>query len=335
MPVSPFGQMPDGTEVAQISLSAGPLTAKVLTYGAVLQDLRLAGHAPSLVLGFDNFADYLRHSPHFGATAGRCANRIRGGHLPLEGKEFQLDRNAMNRHHLHGGATGTGKRVWTIDKAEADRVSLSILLADGEMGYPGNMRVVVTYSLLAEGILDIAFTATTDKTTLCNFAHHSYFNLDGGATILDYLLRIDADAYNPVDEELIPTGEARAVAGSAFDFRAEKPIRSLSSLGVFDHNYCLSNQREALRPVLSLKSPASGVAMTLATTEPGVQVYDGAKINIPVPGLDGRQMGANAGIALEPQVWPDAVHHPDFPSAVLRPGETYRQQTQFGFTKAP
>jgi aldose 1-epimerase len=327
--------MPDGTDIARVSLVNGPLTAHVLTYGALLQDLRIQGHAPALVLGFDKFDPYLTHSPYFGATAGRCANRIRDGHLPLAGEQYQLDRNFIGKHHLHGGGAGVGKRVWTIETATTDKATLSIRLADGEMGYPGNMTATVTYQLLHEGVLDITFSATTDKTTLCNLAHHSYFNLDGSATIANHLLRIDAEAFTPVDDELIPTGEVRSVAGHAFDFRNPKPIGPVSTGQIFDHNFCLSNQREALRPVARLESPASGIAMEIRATEPGLQVYDGARIDIPMPGLDGRRMGAHAGIALEPQVWPDAVHHSNFPQAVLHPGETYRQHTQYAFYKEP
>ncbi len=330
--VTLFGQMPDGTEVFRISLANGPLTAKVITFGAVLQDLRLQGQAPALVLGFETFDPYLTHSPYFGATAGRCANRIRDGHLLLDGKEYQLDRNFLGKHHLHGGSAGIGKRVWTIDKVSADSATLSIRLADREMGYPGNMTAAVTYRLLPEGVLDIVFSATTDRTTLCNIAHHSYFNL-GEDTIADHLLRIDANAFTPVDDELIPTGEVRSVAGDAFDFRKPKPIGPVSTGQILDHNFCLSNQREALRPVARLESPASGIAMEIRTTESGLQVYDGARIDIPMPGLDGRRMGAHAGVALEPQIWPDAVHHSNFPQAVLHPGETYKQHTQFAFHK--
>lgn len=325
--------MPDDNPVERISISAGGLSANILTYGSVLQDLRLQGHTPALVLGFDSFDSYLTHSPYFGATAGRCANRIRDGHLPLGGETFQLDQNFLGQHHLHGGAKGIGKRIWTIDETGEYFVSLSIELSDGEMGYPGNMRIALTYRLLQGGVLDITFSAETDKVTLCNLAHHSYFNLDGTASIADHLLEVDADHFNPVDDDMIPTGEIRHLDGHIFDFRQSRTIGQISEAAILDHNFCISTIRSPIKKVANLKSPLSGVAMEIRTTEPGLQVYDGAKINIPLPGLDGTSMGPHAGIALEPQVWPDAVHHPDFPQAVLRPGETYQQHTQYAFNK--
>lgn len=333
MSVEQFGMMPDGGPVERISLSAGVLSASVLTYGSVLQDLRLQGHAPALVLGFDSFSPYLTHSPYFGATAGRCANRVRDGHLPLEGRTFQLDQNFLGKHHLHGGSLGIGKKLWTIDEVGEDFVNLVIRLADGEMGYPGNMCISLTYRLLPEGVLDIKFTAETDKITICNLAHHSYFNLDGNASVADHLLTIHAEYFTPVDDELIPTGEIRRLEGSLFDFRQPKVIGRVSQARSLDHNFCLSSGRRPIQPVALLESPHFGVAMEIRTTEPGLQVYDGAKINIPLAGLDAVSMGPYAGIALEPQVWPDAVHHPNFPQAMLRPGETYQQHTQYAFSK--
>ncbi|MFT4650096.1 MAG: aldose 1-epimerase [Gammaproteobacteria bacterium] len=333
MAVTSFGEMPDGTKVERVSLSAGPLSAEVLTYGSVLQDLRLEGHVPSLVLGFERLEHYLAHSPYFGATAGRCANRIRDGRLEVDSMAYQLDQNFLERHHLHGGSAGVGKRIWNIEAIASDQVTLSIELADGEMGYPGKMDIGLTYRLLPEGVLDINLRATTDKTTLCNLAHHSYFNLDGSANILEHFLRIKADAYTQVDKELIPTGEITEVTDSDFDFRQIKPIGSESKQNDIDHNFCLSSHRQKIRTVAELMSPISGISMEIRTTEAGLQVYDGARINPPVGGLDGREMAAYAGIALEPQVWPDAIHHRHFPQAMLHPEETYHQHTQYAFSR--
>ena len=329
--IKPFGTMRDGSVVEQISLVGGGLSANILTYGAVLQDLRLAGFPHPLVLGFEKFEYYLDYSPYFGATAGRCANRIRHGHLPLGDDVFQLDQNS-NGHHLHGGTDGTGKRLWSIDQVAADRVSLSLRLGDGHMGYPGNIDILANFQLLEDGVLDIRYEATCDKTTLCNLAHHSYFNLDRGDTILDHLLRVDSDAYTAVDSELIPTGEVTPVEGTLMDFRKPKPVATISPNHLFDHNFCLSEQRQKLHPIGMLESRKSGLAMELRSSEPGLQVYDGAKIDIRVAGLDGRMMGAHAGMALEPQTWPDAVHNSHFPQALLHPGETYRQHTQYAFS---
>lgn len=321
--------MPDGSPVERITIRGGGLTANVLTYGAVIQDLRLEGYDAPLVLGFESFAPYLTHSPYFGATAGRCANRIRDGHLEIDGRTYQLDRNFIGKHLLHGGAAGMGKRVWAITRVDDQSISLTITQPAGDMGFPGALTTRVGFALLPEGVLDIRIEAETDAPTLCNIAHHSYFNL-GGETISDHLLKIHAETYLPVDAELIPTGEVRPVAGTPFDFRALAPVGQAHPV---DHNFCLSRARRPLRPVARLENRETGVAMELRTTEPGLQVYDGAKIDIDLPGLHGRAMRAHAGIALEPQVWPDANHHEAFPQAVLRPGEFYQQHTQYIFSR--
>lgn len=328
-----FGTMGDGSPVERVTISGGGLTAKFLTYGAVLQDLRLEGHDAPLVLGFETFAPYLTKSPFFGATAGRFANRIRDGHLELDGKTHQLDRNFIGKHTLHGGIASTGKRLWCVVSSAADRVVLEITLPDGDMGFPGNLTAQAQFALLEGGVLDIQYTATTDATTLCSFAHHSYFNLDGGPTIADHLLQVEAPSFLPVDDELIPTGELIPVRGTPFDFKSAKTIGPVSTATLVDHNFCVGTERQSLRQIATLHSPASGVTMACQSTEPGLQVYDGANINVDEPGLDGFDMKANAGIALEPQVWPDAHHHAAFPQAVLNPGETYRQRSQYIFSK--
>lgn len=323
--------MPDGKDVERVILNGGGLTASLLTYGAVLQDLRLTGHPAALVLGFDDFEPYLTRSPFFGATAGRCANRIRDGHLEIDGSTYQLDRNFLEKHSLHGGSASMGKRCWDLKELTGNAVIFTLTLEDGEMGYPGRLQAEAAFSLLRGGVLDIVYTARADAPTVCNLAHHSYFNLDGSATILNHELQVSADHYLPVDEELIPTGKRRPVGGTTFDFRLPAPVGQASAKGILDHNYCTGTERQSLREVARLRSPASGVTMSCLSTEPGLQVYDGAKIDIDHPGPDGRKMGAHAGIALEPQIWPDAVHHQGFPSPVLRPREIYRQHTQYIF----
>lgn len=329
-----FGQMPDGTDVHRVQLSGYGLTANILTYGAVLQDLRLEGHDFPLVLGFEDFESYLAHSPYFGATAGRYINRIRDGHLEIDGKTFQLDQNFLGKHCLHGGSKGVALRVWTIEDYNEVSLTLSIVLADGEMGFPGELKVHAKFTLQPDQTLDIRYGAITDKPTLCNIGHHSYFNLDGSKSIIDHTLQVHASHYTPVDKELIPTGQVIDVEGTSFNFQEPQLVKSGGQDGIFDHNFCLSSGREKLRLVATLHSPSSGVSMQIHTTEPGLQVYDGAKIDIPVAGLDEIMMEPRAGIALEPQVWPDSVHHKHFPQAILRPGEQYVQHTQFVFKKA-
>lgn len=325
-----WGHMPDGRAVHRVTLTGGGLTAHVLTYGAVLQDLRLERHDAPLVLGFPDFAPYLTDSPYFGATVGRFANRIRGGHLELDGQAYQLDTNDGGRHMLHGGADGLSGRLWEIEEVAGDHVTFTAELPDGHMGFPGTLKCSVTFALIEGGTLDIEMRAATEKTTLCSLAHHSYFTLDDAETVSQHQLQIAAESYTPVDDTLIPTGEIAPVSGTQFDFRAAAP---LSQAYPVDHNFCLSNARQPLRQVARLQSLASGVRMDCLTTEPGLQVYDGSGIAIEAPGLRGQKMSACAGVAMEPQVWPDAHHHKDFPQAVLRPGETYHQHTQFVFSK--
>jgi len=328
-----FGLLGNGEPVHRISIVGGGLTAQFLTYGTVLQDLRLEGHDKPLVLGFESFAPYLTKSPYFGATAGRCANRIRDGHLEISGNVHQLDRNFLGKHSLHGGALSMGKRLWQVDAVDANSIQFSIQLVDQEMGYPAQLNATARFSLLEHGCLDIVYRATSDEATLCNLAHHSYFNLSGESAVLDHELVVHADTYLPVDDELIPTGEVRRVANTAFDFQQSKSLAKASNYHLLDHNYCTAKNRQSLREVALLSSNTSNVTMKCLSTEPGLQVYDGAKINIDELGLGGAKMSAHAGVALEPQIWPDANHHEHFPSAILRKGEQYEQHTQYIFSK--
>lgn len=304
------------------------LTATFTEWGASLIDLRLDGVEHPLVLGLERLQDYAAgHAQYMGATAGRMANRVGGARFSLDGTEHRTDVNFRGRHTLHGGAAGTGKRVWTLADKGRESVAFSLLLADGEMGFPGAMEVTARFACEAGTLLRVEYRATCEAVTLCNLAHHSYWNLDGSSDINGHSLTVRADRYLPVDDDLIPIGVA-PVDGTAFDFRAG---RALPGEHLLDHNLCLSDARVALRDVAVLR--ARGLMMTLATTEPGLQVYDGALVNTPVPGLDGRTYRAHAGVALEPQVWPDAPNHEGFPSAVLRPGETYRQTTTYRFSR--
>lgn len=328
MTVEPFGTTPAGEPVHALTLRGGGLTARFLTWGAVLQDLRLEGHGPSLVLGLADLDAYLSHSRYFGATAGRCANRIGGARAAIDGVERRLDANWLGRHTLHGGSAGCGKQVWRVVEAGADRATLAISLPDGHMGFPGRLEIEADFALEAAA-LDIRYRATTDRPTLCNLAHHSYWRLDDGVDIRGHTLRIAAEHYLPVDADLIPDGPPAPVAGR-FDFRAARPLGDASPL---DHNFCLAGARGPVRPVAWLASPRSRLTMIVETTEPGLQVFDGAPLALPVPDCDGRPIGPCAAVALEPQLWPDAPNRPDFPSALLRPGEVYAQHSRFAFVR--
>lgn len=332
-----FGQMPDGTDIHEVTIAAGRVTAKVLTLGAIIRDVRLAGVDHPLVLGFDNVAGYVEHSPYIGAVAGRCANRIARGRFTLDGKQYQLTLNEKGRTHLHGGIVGFSKRVWRLDQQDAAGVTLSLVSRDGDEGYPGKIEASVRYSIQAPGTIRMEASATTDAPTLVNLAQHSYFNLDDSPDILDHQVQIFADAYTPVDADLIPTGEIVSVAQSDYDFRAARPVRRMrgETRVAYDLNYVVSRQKSAnLRPHVRMTSPKNGVSLAISSTEPGVQFYDGAYISIPVGGLEGRPFGANRGCCFEPQYFPDAVNHPGFTPPVLRPGETYRQTSTFTFARA-
>jgi aldose 1-epimerase len=235
-------------------------------------------------------------------------------------------------HTLHGGAHGFSKRPWSVVTCDSRSVTLALVSEDGDMGFPGRVIATCTYVLLEPATLHIAYTATTEKATPINLAHHSYFNLDGEPDILDHHLLIAADFYTPTDEDLIPTGEILSVAGGPYDFRIDRPIRFDTPAGPFryDTNFVLRSAN-LLGHAATAWSPKSGVTMETWTTEPGLQFYDSAKLAPPVPGLGGVRYGANAGFCLEAQRFPDSVNKPHFPSTILRPGEVYRQTTEYRF----
>lgn len=330
-----FGATEEGEAVQRFSITGGGLEAQIMTWGATLQDLRLAGHEPPLVLGYERFEDYPACSPYMGATVGRCANRIRDGRFTIAGKRHQADANFLGKHALHGGSKGFATRVWDVALHGRDYVTLSLHATDGEMGFPGAIDITCTYRLKIPGTLSIEFVATADEPTLCNLAHHSYFNLDDGGSgdILDHRLMLNASAYLPVDDEMIPTGLVQPVDGTPFDFRFAREIR-MEIEGEqlpYDHNFCLTAARGPLHQAAWVQGAASGVEMEVWTTEPGVQFYAGHKVARDAIGHDGRRYRAHAGFCLEPQVWPDSPNRPYFPQAILWPGEIYRQTTEYRF----
>lgn len=325
--VGDFGILPDGRPVQRITLCDGRLTAQVLTLGAIVQDLRLDGVDHSLVLGAQELEAYLGPARYFGAIVGRFANRIGGARFSLDGTEFHTDTNFRDRHTLHGGFDGTDAQIWQIASSESDRVSLHLFLADGHMGFPGRLNISAEIQL-ANLSLIFRLRAESDAPTPCSLAHHGYFNLDGSADIRGHSLRINADHYLPVDDDLIPTGEIAPVDDTAFDFRK---ARTVGDSG-YDHNFCLSRERTALREVALLTGQA-GLTMRVETTAPGLQFYDGAHFS-GIAGTDGRVFGPKAGLALETQAWPDAPNRPEFPDATLRPGQIYLEETRYCFGRA-
>lgn len=329
-----FGTTDDGQSVRRFDIAGGGLSARIISWGAVVQDLRLAGHDAPLVLGFERFANYPPFSPYFGAVVGRCANRIRDGRFTLEGRRCQIDPSGP-AHGLHGGSNGFGRRVWDVLVHGPDFVTLGLHDPDGEMGFPGALDVRCTYRLKIPGTLSIELTATCEEPTLCNLAHHSYFNLEDGGTsdVLDHRVMLNAAAYLPTDAEMIPTGVVRPVDDTPFDFRQARPVRmeiEREQLG-YDNNFCLTSARGPLKQAAWIQGASSGVEMEVWTTEPGIQFYIGQHVSTDARGLGGRRYQPYAGLCLEPQVWPDSPNRPYFPQATLWPGQMYRQITEYRF----
>lgn len=331
-----FGTLADGTQIHEVSLAAGGLSVSILSFGAVVRDVRLAGVEHPLVLGFDRLADYVEHSPYFGAVVGRSANRIAQGRFMLDGRPVQLSQNENAQTHLHGGFRGFGTRPWQLLRSDARSAVLAIRSSDGEEGYPGQVQVTLHYSVEPPSSLRMEIQASCDAPTLLNLAHHSYFNLDDSPDILDHRLCIFADEYTPSDAHKIPTGEIASVAGTDYDFRHIRPIRLMRGGAriAYDLNYIVAGATSASpRQVVRFESPRSRIALDVFSTEPGLQLYDGSLLNVPVPGLGGRWYRPSSGCCFEPQAFPDAPNHPNFPSSILRPGQTYRQTSIYTFSR--
>lgn len=336
-----FGQTPEGREVDVYTLTnSNGLKARITNYGAILVSLEAPdrdGKFADVTLGFDSLDGYLGKHPYFGAVVGRYANRIGNAKFTLNGVEYQLAANNGD-NHLHGGIKGFDKVIWKLDELKKeDRsaiVKLSYISEDGEEGYPGNLACSVTYALTEDNELQISYEADTDKPTVLNLTNHAYFNLagQGKGDVLDHELMIDADKYTVVDEELIPTGENRAVKGTPMDFSIAASIGSRIDQvdGGYDHNYVL-NSGGSLALGARVYEPTSGRVMEVYTTEPGVQFYTGNFLDGTVTGKDGKVYEKHHGFCLETQHFPDSPNKPDFPSVVLKPGQKYSTATVFKF----
>ncbi len=320
-----FGHARDGREVQAIRLASPQLAVTILTWGAALQDVRLEGIARSLTLGGDRIEAYQGPMGYFGTLVGPVANRIAGARAMIAGQEWRFPANEGTTL-LHGGTEGIHARHWSVADADATGLCLSLRLEGGEGGFPGRREITADFRV--EGAaLTLALTAVTDAPTLMNLANHGYWNLDGTPTIAGHRLRVDADSYLPTVNTL-PTGEVRPAEG-CFDLR---PGRVLDLTEGFDHNFCLSTAPRALTEVAELTG-RTGVTLRLASTEPGLQIYNGRRLNsAPFAGHGGAVYAAHAGLALEPQRWPDAPNHPGFPAITLSPGESYHQQTRWSFS---
>jgi len=339
------------TSIYQYTLiNKNGVVMKCIDYGAIITELDVPdknGKFADVVLGFDNLEDYLKGHPYFGTNAGRCANRIANAKFKLDSKEYTLAAN-NGPHSLHGGKEGFDKKVWQGKPsltATGPSVTFKRVSPDGEEGYPGQLTVEVTYTLNDDNELVIDYRATTNKTTICNLAHHSYFNLAGhnSGDIKDLELAIAAKNYTPGDETLIPTGKIEPVAGTPFDFTQAKPIgKDLEKAGGkpvgFDLNYVL-DKGITVRPELAAKvvDPKSGRVMEVYTTEPGLQFYTGNFLDGSNKGKGGAVYKQYNGICLEAQKFPDSINKPEWKdksNVILKPGETYKQTTVYRFSVA-
>lgn len=340
MSLQPYGRTADGTPVSEIKLSLpSGAAASIIPYGAVLRDLVVpvaGGPARRVTLGCRDFAAYEADRMYLGATLGRCGNRIANGTFTLDGKTYHLPLNEQGRTHLHGGAKGFSRRVWTIDAHDDTSVSLSLISPDGEEGYPGRVVARCIYRLLPPATVQIEMSAVTDAPTLVNLAHHSYFTLDYGKSIRSHRLTINASRYTPSDKFLLPTGEIVPVDGTVYDFRKGRPLLHPSGDDnfMFDMNFAIDRTGPGMVHAASVDVPGGPVRMEVHTDEPGLQLYDASGIGPGAPAVDGSLFFKNAGFCLEAQKFPDGQNHPNFPSVVLRPGENYRTLTEYRFLPA-
>ena len=328
----PFGATQDGRAVHRVQLSAGDLSVWVLTYGAALQDVRLVGVAHSMTVGSPDLAAYEGGLGSAGTIAGPVANRISGARAAIDGAECAFDRNFLSRHTLHGGFAATHRKVWRVAESTGASVRLILDIPDGEGGFPGARKISALYEVFAPATLALTLEATTDAPTLMNLANHSYWNLGPAPTTMGHGLRVAANRFLPATEDSFPTGEIADVAGTRFDFRNGRLVEA-GIEGPLDNNLCLADARSPLRHVATLTGP-TGVEMRMATTEPGLQIFDGRNLEMPgFASMDGPPHAVYAGMALEPQFWPDAPANPDFPSILLGPGESWRQETRWSFAR--
>jgi aldose 1-epimerase len=336
-----WGEIEEGA-VHRFALANGDgLRIEVSDLGATLLSVVVpdaGGKLADVVLGYDEPSDYIINPGYFGATVGRYGNRIRAGAFALDGEIHGLACNEPP-NHLHGGWRGFDKRIWTPHPDPgANAVRFTLVSDDGEEGYPGALVAETRYQLGEDNSLRIDMTASVSRPCPVNLVHHTYWNLagHGSGTVLGQELEIAGDFYTPTDRELLPTGEVRPVAGTAFDFTAAKPIgRDIAGVtlpeGVFDHNWVLRGAPGQLRRAAAARDPASGRAFELQSTEPGLQFYAAGHLD-GSPGKDGARYPRYAGFALESQKFPDSPNIGHFPSARLDPGQVYRHTMLFKFT---
>ncbi|WP_328471274.1 galactose mutarotase [Actinoplanes sp. NBC_00393] len=339
-----WGSTPAGA-VDRYTLSNGSgLRVSVLTYGGIVQSIEVpdrGGNTANVALGFASIQGYLDNpGPYFGAIIGRYGNRIAKGQFTIDGLAVQVPVND-GPNSLHGGTPGFDQRIWEATVTDDGALVLHHVSPDGDQGFPGTLWVTVTYRLTADNGLRIDYRATTDTATVVNLTNHSYFNLagDGSGNVYDHVLRIDADAFTPVDATLIPTGEIAPVDGTPLDFRTPTAIgeriredhTQLRYGSGYDHNWVLNNPEAGLRVVAHVAEPGTGRSLTVHTTEPGMQFYSGNFLTGTFAGASGHLYRQGDGLALETQHFPDSPNHPQFPTTELRPGQTYESTTVYEF----
>lgn len=343
-----WGRLESGEPIYLYTLrNENGIEARITHFGGrlvVLKSPDRNGKLDDIVLGFDNLDGYLGKNPYFGALVGRYANRIAHGQFSLDGKQYSLARN-NGENSLHGGLKGFDKVAWTAHESSSNgspALELTYLSADGEEGYPGNLRTTVRYTLTPENELRIAYEATTDKDTVLNLTNHSYFDLSGQASgrIVDCEVQINADRFTPVNAHLIPTGELRPVAGTPFDFRQPAVIGSridqddeqIKYGWGYDHNYVLNRTGGEISFAARTVDPQSGRVLEVWTTQPGMQFYTGNHLDGSVAGKNGVIYGFRSGVCFETQHFPDSPNQPEFPSTELKAGQHYQGVTLFRFS---
>ena len=340
----PWGKTPEGVPVFLYTLkNANGMEARITNFGAILVSLKVpdrAGRPADVVLGFDTFDEYYRTRRFYGATVGRYANRIAGGTFKLEGVLYTIPRNS-GPNAMHGGRRGFNKVVWQQSALTPASLELSYLSRDGEEGFPGNLQVRVKFTLTDANELRIDYFAETDKPTVVNLTNHSFFNLsgEGHGNVLDYTATIAADRFTPVDANLIPTGELRLVAGTPFDFREAAAIGArihaddpqLKIGKGYDHNFVLNHKPGEVGLAARVRDPQSGRALSIFTTEPGMQFYTANNLDGTGGGKGGHTYPPYSAVCFETQHFPDSPNHPEFPTTMLRPGQDFRSATIFRF----
>lgn len=342
-----FNAVVDGKPVALYTLkNAAGMEVCITNFGGRIVSLMVPdrnGELRDVVLGFDNIADYQNVPSDFGASIGRYANRIDHGRLVIDGDTVQLLQNNFG-HCLHGGPAGWQYKVYEARQLDGKTLELYMDSPDGDENFPGHVKAKVTYNLTDDNAIVIAYEATTDAPTVVNMTNHSYFNLSGDPTytILDHLLTVDADSYTPIDSTYMTTGEIAPVEGTPMDFRTETAVgarlhennEQLKNANGYDHNWVLATAGDAERTAARLVSPETGICLTVRTTEPGLQIYSGNFLDGTVKGKSGIVYNPRTAICLETQHYPDSPNKPQWPSTLLRPGETYESLCIYGFSIA-